>query len=73
MAESATLANKSARIAKVSKEGRRRENGGLILVTLVIVSFLLYWSVWSHNELTKRPKVAKQRGPKARSPIDWQS
>ena len=43
-----------------------RENGGASLVALVMIlfSFLLYWTVWSLKELTKRPKVAKQRGPK---------
>jgi hypothetical protein len=51
-----------------------REDGGVILVALVIVlfSFLLYWFAWSLNGSTKRPKIAEQHRPKAKGPIDSQ-
>ena len=52
------------------------EHGVAILVALlmVLLSFFLYWSVWSLNGLTGRPKVAKQGGQKAKKgPIDSQS
>jgi hypothetical protein len=42
-------------------------------LVMILFSFLLYWFAWSLNRLTKRPKIAEQRRPKAKGPIDSQS
>jgi hypothetical protein len=51
------------------------EHGGAILVGLlmVLLSFVLYWSIWSLNGPTGRHKTAKQGGQKAKARIDSQS